>query len=765
MNENKIDTTRKILFLATAIATVIYLGWRAIFTLPFDFGLAAIILGLLLWVSEFFSGFESVEQYLNMADFSEPELPEISPAWFPHVDVLVITHNEDEDIIYKTVNACQHMDYPDRGKVHIYICDDTDRPEMKRLAGQMGVGYLGFAGNQHAKAGNMNHAIDLTGSPLITTFDADMIPRSNFLMETVPFFFLPKMTKTSDGRWIEKDPADVDPQEKIGFIQAPQSFYNADLFQFNLYSENRIPNEQDYFFREINVGRNRSNSALFVGSNAVFSREALKEVGGVAVNTITEDFETGIRIQAKGYRTYAISKSLAHGLAPHTIANLVKQRDRWARGCIQSLRNVRPFFRKGLSLAAKTSYFSCLVYWWTFTRRFIYIIVPVVAAIFKVQVVDCTLIQILIFWLPYYILINQSLKSLSGNIRSQHWNNLFDTIMCPYLILPILAETLGFSNRKFVVTSKKRKDSASDSPGLYALPHAFLLAASVLALAVSIFEVIETSTFYNIIIIFWLVHNIKNLAFSIFFMLGRTNYRKSDRFYVSLPVEIEDRGRTIKGRTSDLSETGLAVELKFPFYLSAEEEIKLRVKTDRYQAEMQCQVQHVDPPKEGGIWRYCFQITKISDDDRRAYYQAVYDRVHTLPRHINRKHTIFDDLKNNVEKRVTDNYEQAIRKYPRIPLNAKVHLEDGAEALLQDFNYRYVWLKGGWTSARDNINVQLAPGVILNLVRSSYFEGLRLNGFLYYVANIDELMATESFKAAIKKMVADNSFLLKKRPA
>ena len=83
-------------------------------------------------------------------------------------------------------------------------------------------------------------------------------------------------------------------------FKTPQSFYNPDLFQFNFYSEKRIPNEQDFFFREINVGRNRANAPIYAGSNTLISREALDEVGGIATGTITEDFETGIKIQAKG---------------------------------------------------------------------------------------------------------------------------------------------------------------------------------------------------------------------------------------------------------------------------------------------------------------------------------------------------------------------------------------------------------------------------------------------------------------------------------
>ena len=77
----------------------------------------------------------------------------------------------------------------------------------------------------------------------------------DFLTATVPYFFM-------------KD-------EKIGFVQTPQSFYNPDLFQFYLYSEERVPNEQDYFYRDIQVGKNKSNSVIMEGLILFFQEKLL----------------------------------------------------------------------------------------------------------------------------------------------------------------------------------------------------------------------------------------------------------------------------------------------------------------------------------------------------------------------------------------------------------------------------------------------------------------------------------------------------------
>ena len=74
--------------------------------------------------------------------------------------------------------------------------------------------------------------------------------------------------------------------------------------------------------------RNSSNSATYTGSNTVLSRRALEEIGGFPTDTITEDFQTGILIQSKGYRTIATTEVVANGLAPTSIKNLISQRVR-----------------------------------------------------------------------------------------------------------------------------------------------------------------------------------------------------------------------------------------------------------------------------------------------------------------------------------------------------------------------------------------------------------------------------------------------------
>lgn len=247
----------------------IYLLWRVFFTLPFQEGILQVIFGILLIVAETITVFTTFELYYRKikSDNYQLDLPDIQDEDYPDIDVFIATHNESCDLLYKTANACTYMDYPNTNKVHIYFCDDGNRKEVCELAKSLNIGYLGLADNKQAKSGNLNNALEHTHSPLVATFDADMIPQHTFLMKTVPYFLLPKYIKEDDV-WRKRTNEELEDTKsmKIGLIQTPQSFYNPDLFQFNLFAENTIPNEQDFFSKEVNIMRNSSNAIAYTAS-------------------------------------------------------------------------------------------------------------------------------------------------------------------------------------------------------------------------------------------------------------------------------------------------------------------------------------------------------------------------------------------------------------------------------------------------------------------------------------------------------------------
>ena len=500
---------------------------------------------------------------------------------------------------------------------------------MKALAKEMKVNYITREDRKGAKAGNYNNALKNSNSPLIVTFDADMIPMSDFLMSTVPYFL---------------------GEEEIGFIQTPQSFYNPDLFQFNLFLENVIPNEQDYFFKKIEVAKNKTNTCIYGGSNTVISRKALEEVGGFYTKVITEDFATGILIQSKGYRCYAIGDVHASGLAPSDIKSLLKQRERWGRGCIQTFRKLHILRMKGLSLLQKFSYLTSISYWYSSMRRAIYIVAPLLFTFFGITFVKCNMFLVFGLWFINYLINKVLIFRISDGIRSIKWTNIYETILFPSLMFTMFIETFGITQKKFEVT---RKDKITEDR-IYnlkkSIPHIIFSILSVISLYICIKKLIYHNDTNLVINIFWTLYNLFTLSMSILFMCGRTMHRKHERINITTDAKLIIGHKVIKCKTKNISEGGVLLKLDEKINVRENDIIMVNVSTERYLTEFTAKL--VRQYNDKNALDYAFVINEISKENYRSLLNIIYDREPTLPKKISKEKLYIYYLVLNINKRI-----------------------------------------------------------------------------------------------------------------
>src|SRR5262245_31479549 len=146
----------------SAVVSTRYLWWRTTETLgfvdPFDmmFGYGLYAAEVYAWIVLTIGYF----QVLWPLERQPAPLPADAKEW-PTVDVFIPTYNESLDVVKPTVLAAMAMDYPS-DKFKVYILDDGRRPEFARFAEQAGCGYMIRPNNEHAKAGNINHALAKT---------------------------------------------------------------------------------------------------------------------------------------------------------------------------------------------------------------------------------------------------------------------------------------------------------------------------------------------------------------------------------------------------------------------------------------------------------------------------------------------------------------------------------------------------------------------------------------------------------------------------
>ncbi|MCR5281745.1 MAG: glycosyltransferase [Lachnospiraceae bacterium] len=490
--------------------SVIYLVWRIGWTLPTYHRAIDIVFGVLLLLAELMGAFEMVIHYaLEIKRKPCPETPSWTPGTQPDVDVLVPTRGEPVSVVEKTLRGCLSMEYP-KGNVNIYLCDDAANEELHTLCEELGVRYLAREEHKDAKAGNLNYGLEHSSSPLVVVFDADMCPKPEFLLRTVPFFLGGREKGKS-----KQSARNLD--EGVGFVQTPQDFRDADLFQRAFRAEEDLPNEQDFFYLELEPARNSCNAVIFGGSNTLLSRKALEDVGGFSTGTLTEDFATGIEIEKKGYRCIAIDTPLASGLSPDNLRSMIRQRSRWARGCIQAGDNAHLITSKGLGLMQRLSYLSAVTYWYAPIKRLVYLMAPLMFPVFGITVINCDFSNMLLFWLPMYLLASLGIRLFSGGLRSAKWSEIYEVCLCPFLLPGVIAETIGFSKVDFAVTDKSGKGGWRS---WYPLPHLCLIALSVWGIVNTVQRLYWERTSIYLLLLFWLVFNLYELLYALVFVLS-----------------------------------------------------------------------------------------------------------------------------------------------------------------------------------------------------------------------------------------------------
>ena len=122
------------------------------------------------------------------------------------------TYNEPLEVVRQTVFSAMSLDWP-KDRLHVYVLDDGRRTEFREFCEELGVGYLIRDNNHHAKAGNINAALQVTHSEYVAIFDCDHIPTRSFLQVCMGWFF--------------KD-------TNLVMLQTPHVFFSPDPFERNL---------------------------------------------------------------------------------------------------------------------------------------------------------------------------------------------------------------------------------------------------------------------------------------------------------------------------------------------------------------------------------------------------------------------------------------------------------------------------------------------------------------------------------------------------
>ncbi|HAZ74989.1 MULTISPECIES: UDP-forming cellulose synthase catalytic subunit [Enterobacteriaceae] len=538
-----------------------YIYFRATQTLHFNSEIET-ILGIGLFLADLYVWVMLLLNYLQTIWPLKREivpLPEDMNLW-PTVDVYVPTYNESLDVVRDTVLAAQCIDYP-KDKMKIYILDDGKRSEFAMFAADVGVGYITRNDNSHAKAGNLNHAMKLTNGELICVFDCDHVATRIFLQATVGGFL--------------KDP-------RLALVQTPHFFYSPDPFERNLSVGRNIPNEGMLFYGPIQRGNDNWNATFFCGSCAVIRRSALEEIGGFAVETVTEDAHTALKMQRLGWGSAFIDIPLAAGLATERLVLHIIQRTRWARGMTQIFRLDNPLFGRGLTFQQRLCYLSAMLYYQFAIPRIIFLTAPLAYLLFNLNIIYSSASLVFAYALPHLFLSIYLNSRLNGRYRYSFWGEIYDLVLAFHIVLPTVVTMLFPKRGKFNVTDKGGLLNVGYFDFSVVRPHlviAFLLLIAVVwgivrAFAWDHFAVDPKVIALNV---GWGLYSLIFLLAAIAVARETRQTRKTIRIDVKIPALIHyASGISSRSETADLSMGGCRVAVPDDRHLTDEiEEIEL----------------------------------------------------------------------------------------------------------------------------------------------------------------------------------------------
>ncbi len=377
------------------------------------------------------------------------------------VDVFITVYGEEIDKIRATVVAAMAI----RGKHRTWILDDGRSDEVRDLADELGCHYVRRLSSGGAKAGNINHALSIAKSDFFCVFDADFVPKPDFLEETVPFF--------------------VD--TNVAFVQTPQTYGN-----MHTMIARGAGYMQSVFYKFVQPGRNHFNAAFCVGTNVIYRRAAVNDIGGIYTDSKSEDVWTSLMLHERGWKTIYIPKTLAVGDAPETIEQYTKQQLRWATGGFEIMLTHNPLSpRRKLTMDQRLMYLVTATHYLTGIAPGILLLVPALEIFFDLRPVD---LQIdwttwLLFYAGFYLMQIVLAFYTLGSFR---WEVLMLAAVSFPIYIQALLNAIAGKEQKWHVTGSKSK---AESPFAFMIPQVLVFTFLALTSVVAIWRDIDNSQF------------------------------------------------------------------------------------------------------------------------------------------------------------------------------------------------------------------------------------------------------------------------------
>lgn len=268
------------------------------------------------------SGFVMIYYYLKHRGKKIDPVRELTE--FPVVTMQLPVYNEFY-VIERLIAATCAIDYP-REKLEIQVLDDSTDETKEIIAGLVtryradgfNINHVRRTSRTGYKAGALREGLKVAHGEFIAIFDADFIPKKNFLRATLPYFFQDK---------------------NVGLVQTRWEHLNS---EYSFLTRVQAMALDGHFVIEQNV-RNRAGFFInFNGTGGIWRRECILDAGNWEADTLTEDLDLSYRAQLRGWKFKFLNDVTSPAELPSEINALKSQQFRWTKGAIETARKILP---------------------------------------------------------------------------------------------------------------------------------------------------------------------------------------------------------------------------------------------------------------------------------------------------------------------------------------------------------------------------------------------------------------------------------------
>jgi len=264
----------------------------------------------------------------------------------PFVSVIIPVYNEGK-ILNTTIESLLKLNY---SEYEIIIVNDGSTDDTREVAEKL-VGYRNGIENKikislinkpnSGKANALNAGIKMSDADFILCMDGDSQLSPESISMGIRHF--------------------ADP--KIGAVAGNVKVLNRGSFFTDLQALEYVEG--------LNMARSAQSYLKLVniipGPLGLFRREAIESIGCYANDTYAEDADITLRLLAAGWKINYEPKAISFTEAPATLRQLLKQRYRWTRGILQSIRKhkkllVNPTSNFGNTFILWTMFFEALIW-------------------------------------------------------------------------------------------------------------------------------------------------------------------------------------------------------------------------------------------------------------------------------------------------------------------------------------------------------------------------------------------------------------------